>query len=448
MVGVKKRTCPSFLGVRRIMSIPMKNALTIIRRGKLTLALHLACCLVASLASPPVYALPCDCRLSLPDSSFTTLAQSFRSFGVANFSGCISAFHRLEVSAPMKPSASNSQDLQLCSTASAVLERLRNGRVICRAKDLSSQKSGSSVSSEGELISLSSVVNGSQLKSANRSLVKCCQRTVSNVSSSVCVKQTDVLLNMQSVLNELANASNISSCALPDSLHVCSPTHHCDKLERLSDFLVHSCSEDDSMTAVLQSAYRLNQLSAALKTVTGFRLRPFSASFLICNSMFSSCADGARLPSCPTVCRAGQAVLDSVELFANISAVPFFRILRRSIGLCSELNASRPKPCASPRSDDMSLGSLGSTISNTREDSRMQTHEKHTHGVTDFCFNTACPPPLRATSNSKNWDADVSALLTDITSRFAASFEDAALPLNLSLLPCGRDCVSVGFTVK
>ena len=142
-------------------------------------------------------------------------------------------------------------------------------------------------------------------------------------------------------------------------------------------------------------------------------LAPHNVSQLLCSMLYQINQDDQCGTSLQSLCTNANSLIKSLEPFLDISKVPVLSMLNEASSIC-EVDS------VSPRSQ-----------------------EELTHG---FCLNPKCSPPLHATANSDHWDSSVQDIVRSIHVSVNSAFPNNSVPFNGSVLPCGRQCVSVGFS--
>ena len=208
------------------------------------------------------------------------------------------------------------------------------------------------------------------------------------------------------------------------------------------DIAVATLNATAPIEEILSSTANLNSLIIALSKNPHFKLSTLNgASFLLCNAISPLCK--RRIPPCHTTCLPALHLLESVKAFVNISSEPVLSVIQAAATPCNAVDPST-RPCTFVTDEDGS---------NTTNLPRLSTANKSDDVIPDadstlgFCFTPEeCRPPLRATANKAHWYTKVQGGVIKIHGAASKLFRDTALPLNLSVLPCGRDCVTVGFT--
>ena len=152
----------------------------------------------------------------------------------------------------------------------------------------------------------------------------------------------------------------------------------------------------------------------------------------LCASMFPVCVNGQRISLSSRLSRESRSVVRSLESFVNFSAVPVLAIL-------SEASVDRKNTLSSQRcSQEFENFLNGSSVLNYSE------NQPQPPG--GFCFNSECRSPLLSTSNKEHWDESVRQVLLSIHTTVNSVFPNSSLPFNESMLPCGRECMSIGYS--
>ena len=154
----------------------------------------------------------------------------------------------------------------------------------------------------------------------------------------------------------------------------------------------------------------------------------------ICSAMFPVCKNGQRISPCETGCRKTRSVVESLKPFVRMDAIPILSILSEASEMCS---LSAKSPCKKGNSS-VSYILTQSLSEYQRADVLPQTE--------GFCFNSECRSPLFSTSNKEHWDESVRQVLLSIHTTVNSVFPNSSLPFNESVLPCGRECMSIGYS--
>ena len=184
------------------------------------------------------------------------------------------------------------------------------------------------------------------------------------------------------------------------------------------------------------SAIRLESLLSRLSSTESSSKNGFFASFEfllhLCASMFPFCVNGHRIPLSSLLSRENRSVVRSLEHFVNFSAVPVLAIL-------SEASVDRKSTLSSQRCSQENEGFLN-------DSSVLNYSQNQPQATRGFCFNSECKSPLLSTSNKEHWDESVRQVLLSIHTTVNSFFPNSSLPFNESVLPCGRECMSIGYS--
>ena len=216
-------------------------------------------------------------------------------------------------------------------------------------------------------------------------------------------------------------------------------------LTKYFDLTVESFGWKTKMDELLTSAAKLNVFFALLsKGLASSVSQINSVTLLICNAISPQCGNDTKTPisSCHGTCQPALSILQSVETLVNVSSEPILAIMQTAANSCHHVGPST-RPCLFP-SDERNSSLTGISIASKIDDAITKLHSE-----LGFCFVPGkCMSPLRATPNRDHWDKKVQAGIVQIHGAARLIFQDTVFPLNLSVLPCGRDCVSVGFTAS
>ena len=184
------------------------------------------------------------------------------------------------------------------------------------------------------------------------------------------------------------------------------------------------------------SVIRLESLLFRLSSAERSSENGFFASFdfllHLCASMFPVCVNGQRISLSSRLSRESRSVVRSLEPFVNFSAVPILAILREAS--VDRKSASPSKQC-SQEFEHFRNGS-----------SDLNYSGKQAQSTGGFCFNSECRSPLLSTSNKEHLDESVRQVLLSIHTTVNSVFPNSSLPFNESVLPCGRECMSIGYS--
>ena len=176
----------------------------------------------------------------------------------------------------------------------------------------------------------------------------------------------------------------------------------------------------------------LFRLSSAERSSKNGSFASFEFLLHLCASVFPFCVNGQRISLSSRLSRESRSVMRSLEPFVNFSAVPVLAVL-------SGASVDRKSAVSSQRCSQEIEGFLnGSSVLNSSE-----KQDQWTEG---FCFNSECRSPLLFTSNKEHWDESVRQVLLSIHTTVNSVFPNSSLPFNESVLPCGRECMSIGYS--
>ena len=200
------------------------------------------------------------------------------------------------------------------------------------------------------------------------------------------------------------------------------------------------------LEAVLHSVTRINAITANIVNLTaaqGSTLMSISTSslespeafLLVCTAMFPVCNGAKRTPLCQSVCERVQPVVHLFGLFTNTSQVAITALLAESLAICPSAVQSLSSP------DDCLVANASGIIVTNSSQNRIPA-AMHT----GLCLNLTCPYPLRATVVEEHWNPDVQNLISGVHRIVRRELPSSSIPFNGSILPCGTDCVAIGFT--
>ena len=152
----------------------------------------------------------------------------------------------------------------------------------------------------------------------------------------------------------------------------------------------------------------------------------------LCASMFPCCVNGERISLSSRLSRESRSVVRSLEPFLNFSAVSVLAILGEA---------------SVDRKSALSIQKCSQEFENFLNDSSvLNISENQPVATRGFCFNSECRSPLLFTSNKEHWDESVRQVLLSIHTTVNLVFPNSSLPFNESVLPCGRECMSIGYS--
>ena len=201
----------------------------------------------------------------------------------------------------------------------------------------------------------------------------------------------------------------------------------------------------DSGAVLKTSARRLFELLDKLEnqkfdTSSSRQPRSVALTFLTCNALFPARRLNKTLPPCDHSCLPVVRLLRSMELFVNASTEPLFQMMEAAVAPCKNVKTSFPCVTATTTND-----SLVPTIIEANSSSDLPKPSRNDPG--GFCFTPrTCNAPLRQTSTRDHWHPKVQASFRMKHQQMARVFPNRTLDFDPGLLPCGRDCISVGFT--
>ena len=184
----------------------------------------------------------------------------------------------------------------------------------------------------------------------------------------------------------------------------------------------------DSTVRLENLLFRLSSAESSSKNAS---FASFEFLLHLCASIFPVCVNGERI-SLSSLSRKIRSVVRSLEPFVNFSAVPVLSILSEaSVDRKSALSSQQ----CSKEFENFLNGSSGLKYSG-----------KQAQPPGGFCFNSECRSPLLSTSNKEHWDESVRQVLLSIHTTVNLVFPNSSLPFNESVLPCGRECMSIGYS--
>ena len=389
--------------------------------------------------------------------AYTVLRTALDSRGVTNVSSCMYGLGQL-LSTPLPVTSQRSTSF--CSAANTMFFRIRAFLSQCLSeKRTTTNEGGEGSLTDGEVEELNSFdvltsnVTDILDEVSEKTRICCTDRTAvtTPTSLSACFL-TEVIDKDLSALHELILTLN-STTEKGVDFYSKLTTSDCramltglDKtfrqLPAVPEPTVLRNYSDSRLQIVLQSVKRLEILLGVLSTGQSSAKISLKASpdvfLLLCSSLFPVCDNNQRVPPCPSTCWKTVMLIRSLRAFLNTESVPILNILVEAVQGCTP--PIRTMHClVSDASNDEGFVVLNITSSRSSSSGK----ERVTAG---FCLNTDCKSPLRSTSNERHFDKNVQKSLVSIHIAIRSIFPNNTLPLNRSILPCGRDCVTVGFT--
>ena len=314
---------------------------------------------------------------------------------------------------------------------------------------------------------------------------QCCERTamksITNCLSGLQTLSTTVssALNTLGVnlTSSVGESSNNDTSAVTDSGLACAGSLgammrfmrraeiQVQQLSFMDTLLQLGNSTNQLMNVVQQMTHGNRPRGAAadsLHNSSGESLEMISKSvfFLICDASFPTCVQGSlfTVAPCSAQCYPMQSLLTSLQPFVDVSKIPALDLVRStskrcipspvtsrhfcSVLHCDSSGTCRVRPMPRGRAD-LSTSSAGAA--NGRKNMEEETAATQTR-QRGFCLNFDCPFPLRKTAISSHSDQELSRSLMPLHTLLQEAFPGASVPYNTSLLSCGQDCVTVGFT--
>ena len=147
-------------------------------------------------------------------------------------------------------------------------------------------------------------------------------------------------------------------------------------------------------------------------------------------------------PPCASTCNRTHQLLTTLKMFLNFSKIPLLSLMEEAVKFCQLQQFSKPQYCLAENTNSNGSTPHPWALFNTTQ----QGHHGQLLDTAEFCFNTKCNSPLRFTTDENHWDKDIQKVLVYIHTSIKSKFPNSTLPLNRSILPCGIECVSIGFT--
>ena len=331
----------------------------------------------------------------------------------------------------------------LCSGAQLVLTRVQNLTADYLAQNIENQMERLSRNSSANLeTTMSDDFNVTDtLELASEKLTRCCGRQTSpsdSITSSLvaCLEQEKVDQDLQKLRGFLAEFNETSMVPVTEQIL------RMEKVLKQGNSSLQAGHTSSPLDAILQSVTRLEKLTRLLSGVDSSSLAESSdIHLLLCSSLFPECENGERLSPCPSTCQKADVMLRSLAAFLRIESIPVLHLLNEAKTVCL-LPPTGKKRCLLA----LPGGRNGAGYKIVNASSSQPANELQSKGGLGFCLHTGCKSPLRATSDENHRDKDIQKSLTSIYTAMASVFPDGMLPLNRSILPCGRDCSTIGFT--
>ena len=348
--------------------------------------------------------------------SFTT---DMTSVGVSNASSCLKTLNQAFLGWEYMTAQ------LICTSAEDALESARKVDEICR----------NAFSMNSSTLGNDSVIHISNLTGV---LTKCCRNQQTNPPSQVnhtvhCLRKENFissLYELSSQVNYALTADNSSACS--------NSTANLDQQGTQFKRLLESHAQYYTLPTLFNLVESAKKVDTLLSTLSKFsNASSFSRSsdihLLLCAAAFPVVIDNQHVAPCSSNCKRTRSLLTSLQPFVNISTIPVLRMLSEADTPCSGSIC-----LIVPENTNEKGYTIVSATSNTEE----VTFAK----IGGFCLNTECKTPLRFTTDESHWNERVGNVLKSIHSRTQSVFPKSTLPFNCSILPCGQDCVSIGFT--
>ena len=420
---------------------------------------------------------------------FTTLRNALRSSGTTSASACMKNLRRLlkptRRRAPARPSKRSTQtpsfsaaadqtSTSWCFVAKIAFLEVRNFASLCyTAKPVSTVNADSNNSHQETETSNSELTAGllsnltDALDLANEKVRRCCSGRTSakTVSSPVaCLLQERIGLDLQE-LHELLVALDATES---ETNQYVASTQKCRRrfssldgqLRQIRAVIARSAKSTTPETTaspqpqlprirtpeVLADVIKsVNQVERLTRIASPKGRRPANVSLraspdvllLVCSALFPVCESNVRVPPCSSTCKNTEMLLRSSRVFVNTESIPILSILEKAVKTCVL------KPLTN--SSCLLEQGTGFTVVNSTS-TRSATGGIPRKSVGGFCLNSECKSPLRSTSDSSHFDKRFQRSLRSLYERIKSIFPNSTLPFNQSILPCGRECMSVGFT--
>ena len=433
-----------------------------------TMTLLFACCLL--LAGPPYHdgsALAFGChkpqgagrtekrtllgKNTMSNSAppvFMALQTVLLGTGARDVSSCMASLDQLL----SPPPSSNTRSPSLCVLANALLASARGFATECIAagnrSELNERVNGSTVYATSDGTPLANWKHTVDLLST--SVNRCCsERTPPSTPSlqTACLLQDKFdgnTFTLHGLLMGLKKMAEVDETDLNLTQTCAQMTSSLDyqfrQVQSFVQFSLAMASASSHLTSILRSVQKLEALTATLsigQSSANLTKSP-DIPLVICSTLFPVCEKSERIPPCPKICKKTELLLGSFRLFLDIQTIPILNILNKAMDAA----------CFAPASRRLCLQDQGAAyiIVNSSHSSGVAASVENRTQTGGFCLNTDCKSPLRSTSDPRHWDKDIQKSLSSIHTAIKAIFPHSTLPLNRSILPCGRDCISIGFT--
>ena len=365
--------------------------------------------------------------------------KSLTSMGVTDTSSCMREIKQLmAVNATSATVASQS----VCLHANFVLRLLQNATKSCQQAQAEFASNDTDVGSGEDDFNETSQGTERIWDGLTSQLTKCCHAR--SASPAECLVTGGYLHGLQETYSTLVLTTNstLDTPEMGECSALSSTVHTHLGLLQQNVYKLMLTAPSSPLAGVLKSVHQLQKLTVVLSG-SGPQTAPSLAEstdiqLLLCSSIFPLCVKEERVKPCPSICRKAGSMLHSMKAFLNISSIPILSVLNEAGQSCLA-----PTKASSCLLDSMNnkQPELPYVIVNT---SSALAHQQQQGG---FCLN-ACTSPLRPTTDPSHWDKEVQDALSSIHFAVRLIFPNSTLLLNRQLLPCGRDCVSVGIIVK
>ena len=390
-----------------------------------------------------------------PTSSFPTstlavsgLKPALERLGAADTASCMPNVRRILVtSAPSSPALTS-----LCVAGQQLLDGVQSFKTQCPAGQLKLQderRNGSFHETDSSRlvdVLLANLTDGLQV--ATGKMEKCCKimnRNTSSSSVSMCLIIARLAVDLQTLHNlllALSESIEAGNMSVPSCREQFSTLDRQFQQMKSNINLISALSASSQVQNFLLSVRQLDGLTTLLlngrSSANSLLATSPHVALLLCASLFPVCVNGNTLPPCRPACEKTNTVIHSFRPFLNFKSIPILDLLDEAVTSCFIQTASTTR-C-------LQESAPAYTIVNTSDLGQVAALASEEEDSGGFCLNTECRSPLRWTSDESHWDKDIQSALVSIYAAMSAIFPNGTLPLNRSILSCGRDCVTIGFT--